>query len=248
MRWNFCQALAPSSSAASYSDGEMVCSPASSVMATNGMPRQILATTSEPRAFHGEPEEVDVGGAQMQHVHQQVGDDRELRIVDPPPCDRRQHGGHYPRQQHDGADERLERDVVVQQQCQPEAEQKFTYRRDDRVHDRIGHRHPEHRVLGERDEIIQPDEVAGLADRRVGQRQPQAEAERIGEEHDQQPGGGQHAQCGQERLVVEQLGQPAVRPARHEPNCRCSGRVHRPLPRDQVPHAVRGPAAPPPPL
>ena len=38
-----CQALAPSSVAASYSEGEIVCNPASRVMVTNGMPRQTFA-------------------------------------------------------------------------------------------------------------------------------------------------------------------------------------------------------------
>ena len=33
----------------------MVCSPASSVIATKGTPRQTLATMVEMRAFHGSP-------------------------------------------------------------------------------------------------------------------------------------------------------------------------------------------------
>ena len=55
MRRNFCQPLAPSSSAASYRDGEIVCRPASSVIATNGMPRQMFATISDQRAGQGVP-------------------------------------------------------------------------------------------------------------------------------------------------------------------------------------------------
>ena len=38
----------------------MVCSPASSEIATNGMPRQTLAAMIAKRAFQGSPEEVDV--------------------------------------------------------------------------------------------------------------------------------------------------------------------------------------------
>src|SRR6476661_3302582 len=41
--------------AASYSEGDTVCSPASSVMATNGTPRQILAKITDQRAPHGSP-------------------------------------------------------------------------------------------------------------------------------------------------------------------------------------------------
>src|SRR5438067_2308384 len=50
-----CHGVAPSSAAASYSEGEIVCSPASRVMATNGTPRQILANMVDSRAFHGLP-------------------------------------------------------------------------------------------------------------------------------------------------------------------------------------------------
>ena len=132
-------------------------------------------------------------------------------IVDPPPGDRRQHRRHDPGQQHDRADERLERDVVVEQHRQPQPEREFPDRRDGRVEDRVGHRHPEHRIVRQRDEILQADEMAGLADRGVGDRQPEAEAERIGQEDQQQPGRRQHAQRDQECLVVEQPGQPAVR-------------------------------------
>src|SRR5882672_10765323 len=41
--------------AASYSEGDTVCSPASSVIATNGTPRQILAKITDQRAVHGSP-------------------------------------------------------------------------------------------------------------------------------------------------------------------------------------------------
>src|SRR5215467_207464 len=50
--WN---RLAPSIVAASYSDGGTVCNPASSVIATNGMPRQILAKITDQRAFQTLP-------------------------------------------------------------------------------------------------------------------------------------------------------------------------------------------------
>src|SRR5262245_59724556 len=52
---NCCHGVAPSIEAASYSDGEMVCSPASSEMATNGTPRQTLAAIVDMRASQGSP-------------------------------------------------------------------------------------------------------------------------------------------------------------------------------------------------
>ena len=187
----------------------MVCRPASSEIATKGMPRQMLATISENRAGHGVAEEVDIGGADVQHVDQQIGDDRELRIVDPPERQRRKHRRHDPRQQHDGAQQALEREVVVEQQRQPEAEREFSEGRDRGVEDAVEHRAPPQGIGPQILEILQPDEDAALADGGVGEGEPDAEAERIGEEYREQPDRRRQAHHDQERLVVEQPGQPA---------------------------------------
>src|SRR5215831_16193318 len=50
-----CHGVAPSMVAASYSDGDTVCKPASSVIATNGTPRQMLAKMTDQRAFQVSP-------------------------------------------------------------------------------------------------------------------------------------------------------------------------------------------------
>src|SRR6266404_9260899 len=50
MKRNISHFDAPSSVAASYSDGCTVCNPASSVIATKGTPRQILAKITQIRA------------------------------------------------------------------------------------------------------------------------------------------------------------------------------------------------------
>ena len=55
MKRKRCQPVAPSSDAASCSDCGMVCRPASSEMATKGMPRQTLAAITEARALLGSP-------------------------------------------------------------------------------------------------------------------------------------------------------------------------------------------------
>ena len=161
----------------------MVCRPASSEIATKGMPRQMLAAISEKRAGQGAAEEVDIGGAQMQHVDQQIGDDRELRIVDPPERQRRQHGRHDPGQQHDGAQQALEREMVVEQQRQPEAEREFSEGRDRRIEHAVEHRVPPQGIGQQILEVLEADENAAPADRGVGEGEPDAEAERIGEEH-----------------------------------------------------------------
>src|SRR5947209_13373134 len=55
MKRKRCQVDAPSSVAASYSDGDTVCKPASSVIATNGTPRQMLAKITQKRAQLASP-------------------------------------------------------------------------------------------------------------------------------------------------------------------------------------------------
>ncbi len=182
-------------------------------MATNGMPRQMLAAISEKRARPGIAEEVDVGLAPAQHIDQQLRDDRELRIIDPPECDRRQHRRHDPRQQHDGADQALERDVVVEQHRQPEAEREFTDRGDAGVQHAVEHGVPPHRIGEQILEVFQANEDAAPADRRVGEGEPDAESQRIGQEHHQQADCRRQANDDQEHLVVEQPRQ-RIRPSR----------------------------------
>src|SRR6267142_4359608 len=55
MKRNISHLDAPSSVAASYSEGCTVCKPASSVIATKGTPRQILAKITHIRAQVGSP-------------------------------------------------------------------------------------------------------------------------------------------------------------------------------------------------
>ena len=56
---------------------------------------------------------------------QRPGDDRELRVEDPPECDRREHGRHDERDQHRRADERLERQVLVEQEREIKPDREF---------------------------------------------------------------------------------------------------------------------------
>src|SRR5476649_1486282 len=55
MKRKRCQDVAPSMVAASYRDGDTVCNPARSVIATNGTPRQTLAKITDQRAFQTSP-------------------------------------------------------------------------------------------------------------------------------------------------------------------------------------------------
>jgi len=98
--------------------------------------------------------------------------------------------------------------MVVQKQRQPEAERKFSEGRDRRVEHAVKHRAPPQRVAHEILEILQSDEDAAPPDRGVGEGEPDAEAERIGQEHGQQADRRRQADDDQERLVVEQPGQP----------------------------------------
>ena len=123
---------------------------------------------------------------------QRPGDDRELAVVEPPERDRRQHGRHDERDQHDGAQHRLERQVLVEQEREIEPDREFDDARDDRVEQRVEHREPEHRVVPQPFVVLEADELAAAADAGVGERHPDAEAERIGEEQDQERRRRQH--------------------------------------------------------
>ena len=162
-----------------------------------------------PTSGPGGAEEIHIGVAPVQHVHQHVGDDGELRVVDPPERDGAQHRRHDVGQQDDGAQHGFERDVFVQQQGEPQAEGEFY----DGGHRRVEHGVPdggdEHTVGDEVLEVLQPDPVAVAADLGVGEGEPDAQAERVGEEGQQQPGGRKQADTDQEYPVVEQAGQPA---------------------------------------
>ncbi len=125
-------------------------------------------------------------------LDQRPRDDRELRIVDPPERDRRQHGRHDERDQHDRADHRLERHVPVQQQRQIKPDREFDGAGDDRVEQRVEHREPEDRIVPQPLVVLEADENAGAADAFVGETHPDAEAQRIGQEQDQERRRRQH--------------------------------------------------------
>ena len=118
----------------------------------------------------------------MPEPQQHPADDRELRVVDPPERDRRQRRRHDERQQHDRADERLERQVLVEQQREPQAEHELDDARDDRIEERVEEREARDRVAPQVLEILEADPYAAAADLGVGEPEPRAEAERIGEE------------------------------------------------------------------
>src|SRR3546814_12803214 len=62
-----------------------------------------------------------------------------------------------------------------------------------------------------RDEVLEAGKDAGAADLGVGEGEPEAEAQRIGQEDGQQPHRRQHADEDQERFPVEQPSEPAGR-------------------------------------
>ena len=175
-------------------------------MATNGIPRQILATITDHASVPRLAQEVDVMIEQAR-LDQHPGNDRELRIVDPPKCDSREHRRDHERKQHDRAQNGLERQPVVQQQREVEPEHKFRRARHNGVEDRIEDREPEHRVARERHEVRQADEAAALADLGVGHAEPEPEPERIGQENEQDHGRRNHehrsqAGCGRRRVAT----------------------------------------------
>ena len=127
--------------AASYSEGGTVCSPASSVMAMNGTPRQILAKMTDQRAFQVSPRK-SILEAIKPELAQRPGHDRELAVEQPPEGDGRKHRRHDEWNQHDRADNRLERHVLVEQQREIEPDREFEDAGDAGIEQRVEHREP----------------------------------------------------------------------------------------------------------
>ena len=72
------------------------------------------------------------------------------------------------------------------------------------VEDGVEHRQEEHAVAEEGDIVLDVDESARTADLGVGEAEPGAEAEWIGEQHQQQRGRRQHEEQAEEMPVVEE--------------------------------------------
>ena len=91
-------------------------------------------------------EEVDVGRNEPK-LFERPGDDRELAVIEPPERDGRKHGRYDERDQHDRAQQRLERQVLVEQNCEIKPDREFNDARDAGIEQRIEHREPERGVV-----------------------------------------------------------------------------------------------------
>src|SRR5690606_37679852 len=121
--------------------------------------------------------------------HEHPGDDRELCVIDPPEGDRRQHCGHDPRQEDDRAEESLERQVIIENERQPQAQRELQNGGNDRIKERVENGEPEDGVFPKQLVIVEADENAFPAYARIRERQPYAEPERI-RQKDQKKGRG----------------------------------------------------------
>ena len=173
------------------------------------------AVVQRGACVRGLAEEVDVLVDEPE-ILEDVADDGELGVVDPPEGDRGKHRRDDVGKQDDRADDRLERHVVVQEQREIEAKAEFQDGRDRRVEDRVEDDEPEDAVVEQRDVVLEPDEEARPADLGVGESQPYTEAERVCQERQQQDRRGRHADDGKDIPIVEQvdkrLADDAVRP------------------------------------
>ena len=103
----------------------------------------------------------------------------------------------------------FERQLLVQQQRQPEPQRELQDRREHRVDDRVGDREPEHRVVPQVLIVLEADEDSGPADLRIGEAEPDAEPERIGQEDEQDRRRRQQEQDAEHRPVLGQSGEAA---------------------------------------
>ena len=94
--------------------------------------------------------------------------------------------------------------LLVQQQRQPQPEHELEDARDDRVEERVEQRQPRDRVAPQELVVLEADPLAGAADLGVGEAEPDAQAERIGQEQQQQHRRRQHEQQPERVAVVLQ--------------------------------------------
>src|SRR5690606_20564550 len=110
---------------------------------------------------------------------------------------------HNPGQQNNGTEERLERQVLVQQQGQPQAQDKLQNTGHDGVENRVEQRQLRHRVANQVDVIAQPYPFADPAYFGVGKAQPDPQPQGISQEQYQYDGQRQHKQQPQDISVVQ---------------------------------------------
>jgi hypothetical protein len=120
---------------------------------------------------------------------------------------RREGGGNDPRQQHGAADHALEPELLVQQERERDPEHHLERHGDAREDERVLERLTKSVAVPEADEVLDAHEVAGPADERVGQREVERHAERIGhqEQDEDHRRGDEHRP--QDVLAVEELAQ-----------------------------------------
>jgi hypothetical protein len=103
-----------------------------------------------------------------------------LRVIKPPERERRQGGRDNEGQQHDGTQEGLDRQVLVKEQREPQAECELHDARDDGVEQGIEERQARDTVSEQEFEILRAHPLAGAPDLGVGKAQPGAQTERVG--------------------------------------------------------------------
>ena len=113
-------------------------------------------------------EKVDVAVNEA-YLHQHPADDRELRIVNPPECECGQGRRNDEGQEHDRAEERLERQTLVQQQREIEPESEFDHARDRRVEERVEKGQPRDGVAPKKFVVLEADPDAAPPDLGIGE-------------------------------------------------------------------------------
>ena len=153
-----CQAVAPSTAAASCSSSWIDCSPASSATVVWGMPAQTPTTITAGSAQLRAREPVDVLARQVPAA-QQLVEHARLRLEEELPHDPDDDRGHRPGDERQRAGEPATAEVLAQQEREPE--------REDELKGRDGHgpdqadleRVDEKVVVQQLAEVVEPDEV-----------------------------------------------------------------------------------------
>src|SRR5207244_2796529 len=108
---------------------------------------------------------------------------------------------------HRRAQDRLERQMLVEQQREPEAEPELDHAGDERIEERIEQRQTSDLISPQELVIFQADPSAATSDLGVGEAEIGTQSERIGQEKQQQRRRGQHEQEPEDGAIVERPGE-----------------------------------------
>src|SRR5262249_7297374 len=126
-----------------------------------------------------------------------------LRIVDPPERERGQRCRYDERKQHDRPEERLEREMLVEQKRKPKSQRELDHAGYERIEECVEQSQPRYRIVPKENKILESDPFPCTSDLGICEAEPGAEPEGIGQKDQQQRCRRQHEDAAEQVAVVE---------------------------------------------